>query len=117
MTDDDDGLRFHWRRRVWDSDQWVAFVRTELAPDLATRPVVITFMPCDGVGDPKYWAELGGAIMLGTPIVLAVFQDLPVPPRLEAVADRVFRFSGPVTLQAMARVHQAVEELAHASEE
>lgn len=73
------------------SKRWVRHVINEMVPKMADSQFVISLVPDDRDGDVKYWVELGASICFNKPIIAVVFNDGPLPPKLELVADEVVR--------------------------
>lgn len=74
------------------AEAWARHVVDEMVPNLESSACAISLYPSDGgVGDVKYWVELGAMIMLDKPILVVVMGDSVIPPKLALVADEVCR--------------------------
>lgn len=63
-------------------------VRRELIPKIADSFATISIVP-SGETDIKFAIELGLSIMLGKPLILAVFPGVQVPDKLALIADEI----------------------------
>jgi hypothetical protein len=70
---------------------WIEHVVDEMVPKLKSSAVVVSIVPGTAELDVKFCVELGATIMLEKPLIITVFGDRPVPPKLEALADEVVR--------------------------
>lgn len=79
---------------IWDDPSavvWARHVLEEMAPNMAESAACISLVPSDGVGDVKFWVELGAMICMDKPIVVVAMGDTVIPPKLALVADEVVR--------------------------
>jgi hypothetical protein len=74
-------------RSQWD--EYVAHFRRDAMGKIAGAAVFTSIMPSDGVGDPKFWMELGAGIMFNKPIIVLAMPGAPVPDKLRLLADRI----------------------------
>lgn len=74
-------------RRQWD--EFVSHCEEELYPKLDSSAFVMSLCPTDGKPDVKFSVELGMSIMLDKPIVAVVMPGVPMPKKLEMVADHI----------------------------
>lgn len=79
---------------LWDEPdviEWAKQVLDDMVPKLSSSECSISIMPKDGIGDVKFWVELGASIMMDKPIIAVAFEDAPVPPKLALVANEIVR--------------------------
>jgi hypothetical protein len=72
-----------------DAQEFLLHAERQMAPMMRDSAAAVHLMPTSGEGDPKFWVELGCAIMLDKPLIVIVPQGSYVPRRLWAVADEV----------------------------
>jgi hypothetical protein len=77
---DDDG------RREWD--EYVTHFRQNVLHEIVGANVFASIVPKDD-GDPKFWMELGAAIMFDKPLVALAMPGAKVPEKLRRVCDRI----------------------------
>jgi hypothetical protein len=72
-------------------DRFRGHVLAEMLPKLIDSAMTVSLCPSDneGVGDVKYWVELGASIMLDKPIIVVAHPNRVIPERLRRVADEV----------------------------
>jgi hypothetical protein len=90
---------------------WVRHVLDDMLPKLQSSGAVISIAPGEGEADVKYWVELGASIMFNKPLILTVFGDRPVPPKLLAVADEVVRLQDGVDPEGSRELAEAVKRV------
>jgi hypothetical protein len=77
----------------FDDPVWHQFAKhavADMLPKLTDSAVSVSIAPMDGgVGDVKYWCELGASIMLDKPIIVIASPGQQLPERLVRVADKV----------------------------
>jgi hypothetical protein len=77
--------------------EYAGHALAEMLPKLIDSAVCVSLAPSPepgeprGVGDVKYWVELGASIMLDKPIIVLAMPGQELPERLERVADKVIR--------------------------
>jgi hypothetical protein len=74
----------------WDDPEftdWADDVLINMAPKLRKSAFSISLW--SGKHDVKLWVELGASIYMDKPIILLVFEDQEIPPKLKLVADEI----------------------------
>lgn len=66
---------------------WAKHVLEDMAPKMQDSAVVVQLV--NGVGDVKFWVELGASIMMNKPILAVVLGDSEIPPKLRLIADEI----------------------------
>lgn len=69
--------------------EWAEAVLSDMKPKLKGSALVMQLVPDDGIGDAKFWVELGASIMMEKPIVAVVMSGRKIPEKLKMVADEV----------------------------
>jgi hypothetical protein len=81
----------------WDSDpkvrEWLERAETEMGPKMRQSTLAVHIVP-DDAGDAKFWVEVGAAICMDKPIVLAVAPGRQIPMKLAMVADAIVDYDG-----------------------
>ena len=93
-----------------DAKRWLAHVRDEMVPKLRESTIAMELVP-DNEGDPKFWVELGAAIMLGKPILTVAIAGRKVPAKLRLVSDEVLELEGDLDETASAQVAEALQRM------
>lgn len=94
----------------WDDPNaklWAKGVLAHMAPQLADSACSISIVP-DDEGDVKFWVELGASIMMDKPLIVCVFNDRAVPPKLELVADEIVRLPSGIDAAASVEFREAL---------
>jgi hypothetical protein len=73
------------QRKQWN--RFVAYQREHVLKQMVESAVVMSIVPEEP--DIKIAVELGMAIYLNKPIVLLALPGIPIPPKLERVADKI----------------------------
>jgi hypothetical protein len=68
---------------------WAQHVLNEMVPALESSGFVVSLMPTRGIGDVKYWVELGAGIMMDKPLIVVAVAGAQLSKKLIAVADEV----------------------------
>jgi hypothetical protein len=68
---------------------WAQHVLDNMVPALDNSGFVVSISPTHGIGDVKYWVELGASIMMDKPIIVVAVAGAELPEKLKAVADEV----------------------------
>lgn len=89
-----------WARRVLD----------EVVPMIDGSSVFVSLVPREEV-DIKFAVETGLALMMDKPIIVVIQPGMPLPSKLQAVADAIVEFdaSDPAAMQE--RIQQAFREV------
>ena len=92
---------------------WARHVIRDMVPKLADSTFSISLVPTDGMGDIKFWVELGASIMMNKPIMAVLFGDgpIPIPPKLALVADEVVRLPNGVNPEGSVLFKEALERM------
>jgi hypothetical protein len=102
--DDNDILRDPQFKR------WARDVLNNMAPKLRRSDISISLCPSDGgLGDVKFWVELGASIMYDKPVIVVVPHDQPIPEHLQRVADEIVRV--PADPKALAQSQELLDAL------
>lgn len=94
---------------------WAQHVIDDMVPKMKSSAVCISLVPEGDLaekGDVKYWVELGAMICMNKPIMVVVMGDAALPPKLEAVADRIVRLPQGVSLSSSEGLAEQIAEFA-----
>jgi hypothetical protein len=68
---------------------WAQNVLDNMVPALENSGFVVSLLPTRGIGDVKYWVELGAGIMMDKPLIVVAVAGAKLSQKLIAVADEV----------------------------
>lgn len=72
-----------------DFDAFVDHFRKDALQKIVGSSVFTSLLPTRDEGDPKFWMELGAAIMYDKPLLVLAQAGSPPPPKLAMIADRI----------------------------
>jgi hypothetical protein len=103
----------------WQDDptvvRWAQHVIDDMVPKMKSSAVCISLVPNGDLAeksDVQYWVELGAMICMDKPIMVVVMGDAELPPKLQAVADRVVRLPQGVSLSESETLAAEIAEFA-----
>ena len=91
---------------------WAKHVLDKMVPAMEQSGFVISISPTKGLGDVKYWVELGASIMMDKPIIVVALAGQEVPKKLQGVADEIVYLPDGVNPQGSAELMEAISRLA-----
>lgn len=68
---------------------WVLAALDDMGAQVRNKPMVVAIVGPDSVGEADLWAQIGCAVLVGKPLVLACRPGTRLSPKLRAVADEV----------------------------
>lgn len=97
---------------------WANHVLETMLPALKDSEISCSIVPDvdgdHGVGDVKYWVEIGASLCLGKPLMLVVLGEREIPPKLAAVADEIVRLPDGVNLASSEELARRIEAMCEA---
>ena len=99
--------------REWDNDPeaqaWIADVEDNMVPRMEASGAVVSIQT--GKADVKLAVELGMALLLDKPLILAVTPGSKVPERLARAADDIIEFDMSQPEATAQRVSEAMDRI------
>lgn len=91
-------------------DEFALRFRTDVLHQLVGSALGISIVPTKGLGDVKYWVELGAMICHDKPIMAIVTPGAHVPDKLRLVADELIE-ADPATPEGRELVAEALARI------
>ena len=93
---------------------WAKHVIDDMVPKMKGSAICVSLVPHDPPtqGDVKYWVELGAMICMDKPVLLVVMGNTELPPKLEAIADRIVRLPEGVSMASSDELAQQIADFA-----
>lgn len=93
-----------------DVQAWARRVLDEVVPMIDQSTVFVSLVPTSEV-DIKFAVEMGLALMMDKPIIVAVSPGVRVPAKLLGIADAVVEFDPSQPDATQARLHEAFRQI------
>lgn len=90
---------------------WAKHVLDEMVPMMESSGFIVSLMPTRGVGDVKYWVELGAGIMMDKPLIVVALAGAELPKKLIAVADEIVYLPQGVSPEGSADLAAAITSM------